>query len=581
MANRVYKIHIATVSDRDPARSRHRAWLLAHALVERGHRVTTGSPPDECDCAVFQDVADLKLLKVMKARGVRVVYDLDDIHLLEDAGTRARTLAFMNLSDVVSVSSHESLRVATRYHDHVRTVEGKLNTLSAGETDAWLDAAFGVRKEREKAKTDPFEAERRELAELDIVVLSEVGAKVVETTLASLKAAIPKIRSLTIIAPYRCPELAQQGVSLRDEFDDFFDIYAAFRETLRTRVGTHTLVLRAGVELRKAFWDELTPYLRTNCATSFAYQHDLPDGSPGIPPPATLFALLERPYIPPIVLFPNELLMEKTWETDPGPLAAWSLLISASTDSRFGMLASTAPLASIDPELESKPPVTNYYAWLATRDPHVAANVPDARNEWIGWQRILHESVVQEHAKVFASHAGGLLAAYEEALSRIVPRQGLPIVKAHARLKERHADLDAAYYRSKAKIVELQAAHERGKKKYSELQSVYELKQQKYADLEATYELKRKNYADLEATYELKRKNYADLEATYDRNKATLQELQAAYDLKTQKHVDLEAAYLRRKTKYAELEDAYKRLKAKHSAPESGPTPSAPSATRR
>ena len=258
------------------------------------------------------------------------------------------------------------------------------------------------------------QAERDVLATMDVIVLGEDAPDRVLETLKSLRGTDVSFRSVSVISALPLDggteALDSDGVSLSfDRYTDFFDIYDDLGHVLGSRSGACTLILQAGVHLKRGFFSDAATFDRAAIAL-FRGQIQRNDIVLTDLPPTLLDQLMTRPFRPAALLLPNETYQASAGlQPRFGPLALWELLIDLVGDAGVPLRAVSTPVIGVAPDLASRTPLQSYVELLTLRDPVAADNLPSVTNEWERLLFSLHAAVIDAHQDLFQHYQSTIM----------------------------------------------------------------------------------------------------------------------------------------------------------------------------
>lgn len=340
--------------------------------------------------------------------------------LLSQTPEHERTVGELGLPPWVLVGAQDS------WVDAIERAEAEYDTLltafaAAGRiardrhgiaavTDGWLTLLASLDRPEPPRPLSGAEA----FADTDVVVLDEQGGKGLVSTLTSLRMDDVNYSSISVIAPSSAgvPPLPA-GARWPIDGDDYFDLYGALARTASARPGGWTLLVRAGVELRRGFFAE-GPTLFSGPPLVHLEPHLLPTPQDRQrTAPTHLLELLARPLMPLVLLVRNDT-VHAAGGLDPHllTLAPWELLVRMAGQGSVADLSHTM-LATAPASILEEHPIQGYALHVRRIDPALAAELPGVDAEWDRLRHVLHAAVVERHSATFAEQLVALLPAAE------------------------------------------------------------------------------------------------------------------------------------------------------------------------
>ncbi|HEX2088126.1 MAG TPA: hypothetical protein VHF89_20735 [Solirubrobacteraceae bacterium] len=229
---------------------------------------------------------------------------------------------------------------------------------------------------------------------LAVVVVADDDAADLAATLRSLR---------TDSAGY-----ASVGVVDAGEHDDFFAVYPALARAVAAASAPHVLVLRAGVELRPAFFALAGEVLRPGAVTHLVPQV-VPAAAGRARSPRSVEELLAWPHVPWAVVLPTrEVARAGGLDGRHLAYALWELLVRLARDAVPASVVET-PVAAVPAALLERHAIHAYSAHAIRRDPRLADELPGLDAEWERLRFTLHSQVVDQHRELFARHVPAIL----------------------------------------------------------------------------------------------------------------------------------------------------------------------------
>jgi len=336
--------------------------------------------------------------------------------LIAETPEHARVAGLLGLPDwlLVGRDASWSERVERSRHSQAELADA----LAAARDVAW--ETFGIAPtatrwiahtaERASASRAPAPRTSDVLAQVDVIVLSDGDPDALPGTLRSLRLDEQHYASVQVVSavPVRDEPTLASANEIRDEHDDFFEVYRALEESFQRATGTHLLMVRAGAELRPAFFALAQEACLRETITDFRLQavrgneraDDIPE---------TLSELLTRPYVPWLILLPRGAVRAVGGLTSRhAAYALWELLIRLASSGTPRQVFRT-PVATIAAARLEQHLMRGYAAHIALNAPGLEHDLPGLDSEWHRLRFTLHSEIAERHRELFAAHLGAIL----------------------------------------------------------------------------------------------------------------------------------------------------------------------------
>lgn len=254
--------------------------------------------------------------------------------------------------------------------------------------------------------------------QVDVIVLADGEPDALPGTLTSLRLDEQEYASVRVISavPLTEERALLAADEILDEHDDFFDVYGALEESVQGATGTHVLLVRAGAEVRPAFFGLMHEACSGGTVTELRVQ-TVPGHGEANEFPETLSELLTRPYVPWLILLPREAVTAAGGLTSRhAAYAPWELLIRLASSGTPRRMFRT-PVATIAAARLGQHPMHGYAAHTAFSAPGLERDLPGLDAEWQRLRFTLHSEIVERHAVLFATHLSAILPQLDAAIS--------------------------------------------------------------------------------------------------------------------------------------------------------------------
>lgn len=248
-------------------------------------------------------------------------------------------------------------------------------------------------------------------SEIDVVIWNETDQEKAMDTLQSLRGDEVAYHSVTIVSALSLRRRYQYptNAKLIDSHADFFDLYSSLCRELEGCRGRHVLILKAGCQLRRGFFYELSQRIKSADLFLFVTQQNSSQLSFTAPPPVRWETLLLAPYSPAAVLTSTSSVRNMTSQSSRfAALCLWDWMIRAFAENPRLQLCE-APVIVIDQRVAATHPIACYAAFLEKVTPELIGELPGLDNEWDRLRYLLQSQVISTHHDLFARFMPTLL----------------------------------------------------------------------------------------------------------------------------------------------------------------------------
>ena len=250
--------------------------------------------------------------------------------------------------------------------------------------------------------------------------MSACGQRSARRTLSTIENRREAFRSITIVSPL---PVALDGVEqvqvVAESPGGYAGTFTALAEHLGRADHGSTLMLEAGVRLRRGFYEEAVAQLRLGSIVVFRPGTRRRDVTLAQEPPATLRQLLTRPYSPSAMLFRNEV-SARHGGLDPwfSTLAVWEMMIRWYSAGESAVRVSDAPVTDVGRGNATHSRAERYANYLAERGDWTEGEIRAQVADFAAHRASLHRAVVESHIDVFTPLVPGIIADLERVLDR-------------------------------------------------------------------------------------------------------------------------------------------------------------------